>query len=224
VRQLTDEKCFKIALNAGKKFSLYESQVRKMKRILAFIDFAQKKKIKAGDEDVFKNVTESMNISTSDGTSCLAAPSSFTEVLEVYTTLRNCKETASALCDLTITEGELITVTCKPVLEDYIEDFKACRGKNSTVACTCFQNLTIAYENTPDTCNSFLDLENSTRKKKNACTLPKTIGSFGDCRAAERKAAYLGPACRGCPTSTPQAPTVRRNLIQRKMFRQFVQL
>ena len=62
--------------------------------------------------------------------------------------------------------------------------------------CSCFTALALVE----DACTNFDAMDKATKVAKKACTSPSEKGSFGDCRAQERKVAYYGETCKSCPS------------------------
>merc|ERR1712106_55946 len=208
----TDAECFTSLCEKSKKFNLYQTQMRKAKRIKTWVDQMDKKKDKA--LTTFKNASTAIQSSTS-GAQCNGA-SVPDEAKVADEKLTSCNTTASELCTSSKVSGlnTSLLEECIPKLQAYVDAYKACLKK---CECSCFTALALVS----DTCTKFNTMESSTKVAKRKCTSPSETGSFGDCRTQERKVAYYGEKCKpDCPgTLTTKAPGVVGRFLQERMQR-----
>merc|ERR1712123_238300 len=194
----TDAECFTSLCEKRKKFNLYQTQMRKAKRIKTWVDQMDKKKEKA--LTTFKNASTAIQSSTS-GAQCNGA-SVPDEAKVADEKLTSCNTTASELCTSSKVSrlNTSLLDECIPKLQAYVDAYKACLKK---CECSCFTALALVS----DTCTK--------------CNSPSETGSFGDCRTQERKVAYYGEKCKpDCPgTMTTKAPGVVGRFLQERMQR-----
>merc|ERR1711892_853567 len=208
----TDAECFTSLCEKSKKFNLYQTQMRKAKRIKTWVDQMDKKKDKA--LTTFKNASTAIQSSTS-GAQCNGA-SVPDEAKVADEKLTSCNTTASELCTSSKVSGLNTSLLEEgiPKLQAYVDAYKACLKQ---CECSCFTALALVS----DTCTKFNTMESSTKVAKRKCTSPSETGSFGDCRTQERKVAYYGEKCKpDCPgTMTTKAPGVVGRFLQERMQR-----
>merc|ERR1712123_113656 len=208
----TDAECFTSLCEKSKKFNLYQTQMRKAKRIRTWLDQMDKKKDKA--LTTFKNASTAIQSSIT-GAQCNGA-SVPDEAKVADEKLTSCNTTASELCTASKVSGLNTSLLdeCIPKLQSYVDAYKACLKK---CECPCFTALALVSK----TCTNFNTMEASTKAAKRKCTSPSETGSFGDCRTQERKVAYYGEKCKpDCPgTMTTKAPGVVGRFLQERMQR-----
>lgn len=201
------EECSATLFIKSKKFSQYQTQMRKANRILDLVKQMGNKKENA--KTTFENASSLMASVTVNGTQCAGGPVP-EEARVAYETLQNCSTTARDLCDSNKIPGLDIPLInqCLPLLKTYVDAYLVCRNV-ADYECSCFTALTELTV----TCN-FNTLERKTKDARNKCTKPeengqRIKGSFGDCRKQGRVVFYYAEKCRVCGTSmTTKAPSV----------------
>ena len=186
----TDTECFKTLCEKSKKFNLYQTQLRKAKRVESWVEQMDKKKAKA--PTTFQNASDAIQASTSNGTQCESGAIG-DEAKTANEKLQKCKSTAVEKCSSSKIEGlDTAKITeCKPKLQAYVDAYKECLKK---CECSCFTGLALV----DDSCTKFSDMETKTKTAKNKCTKQSEDGSFGDCRKQERVVAHYGNKCKAC--------------------------
>merc|ERR1719419_837553 len=208
----TDKECFEDLCAKSKKFNLFQNQMRKAKRVKGWVDQMDKKKTKA--LTTFQNASKAINNATSGGKYCNGG-SIPEEAKTADEMLQTCNTTASKLCTSSnITGLNMILIDdCIPKLQAYVDAYKECL---KSCECSCFTALALVE----DACTNFDAMDKATKVAKKACTSPSEKGSFGDCRAQERKVAYYGETCKSCPSGmTTKAPnSMAGKLLKERLF------
>jgi len=211
----TTDKCYTDLLAQTKKFQKFTNQYRKVLRIERYVELSKRKKDKAATS--FEKPSMAMKNSTKEGASCSNATAKG-EAKEVYDTLAKCKTTAAALCKVEMSTEEKASLDkCKPAYKKYTEAFQACLKSGE---CTCFQKLKL--DNEADCDKDFSSVDTAIKGKKDKCVKSSEKGSFGACRAMERKAAYMGVECVSkCDSTMTTAAPSGRSMRREALFKNF---
>jgi len=208
--RLTGEECFAKLCERNKKFNLYQTQLRKAKRILSWVSQMDNKKAKA--PTTFQNASLNIIEATENGTQCGGGLIS-DDVKIANDKLQTCNTTATDMCTSSkIGLNTSLITECIPKLQKFVDDYKTCLR---SCDCDCFDALTLV----DDSCTKFNDMETKTKAAKNKCTKPSEEGSFGYCRQQERVVASKGFNCKSCPaTTTTKAPGGRHQFSARRIL------
>merc|ERR1711970_7679 len=203
--------CLASAMGKAKKYIKFLNQLRKANRIKKSAEQMDSKKTKAAT--VFKDAADAIFSATSNGTDCEGGDLG-DDVKTANEKLQKCNETAATKCDsVTIAGLNLPKIAeCKPLLQAFIDEAKACIYVASPV-CSCFDALPTVDE---DKCAQFDTVDTKAVAARKKCTKNTEEGSFGFCRAKERLVGPFGNKCKRCsPRMTTKAPGSRQNLFAR---------
>ena len=124
--RLTGEECFSKLCERNKKFNLYQTQLRKAKRILSWVSQMDNKKAKA--PTTFQNASLNIIEATENGTQCGGGLIS-DDVKIANDKLQTCNTTATDMCTSSkIGLNTSLITECIPKLQKFVDDYKVIKS------------------------------------------------------------------------------------------------